>query len=105
MNFAVGKKDRWSLCKNITRNHDHTVPSGRIFFGRTFDLVSERESLLSRNPIPPLGGPGGPVGRCMGLYADVLGSNLGVGNFFCFFFFEKNTLNLALGFRGFGSRV
>ena len=32
--------------------------------------------------MPPYGGPGGPVGRCMGLYADVLGTNLGVGNFF-----------------------
>ena len=38
---------------------------------------------------------GPAVGRCMGLYADVLGSNLVVDNFF----FEKN---LALGFsRGF----
>ena len=50
-----------------------------FFFGRTLDLVSERESLLSRNPMPP---HGGPVGRCMGLYADVLSLNLGVGNFF-----------------------
>ena len=56
-----------------------STPRANFFFGRTFDLVTERES---RNPMPPHGGPGGPVGRCMGLYADVLGSNLGVGNFF-----------------------
>ena len=43
------------------------------------------------------------MGRCRGLYADVPGSNLCVGNFF--FFFRKELRFLALGFRGFGSRV
>ena len=42
--------------------------------------------------------------RGRGLYADVLGSNLGADRFFLFFF-EKNLVFLALGFRGFGSRV
>ena len=77
-------------CVTQRRRSDLVDENGRygaagranFFFGRTFDLVSERESLLSRNPMPPHGGPGGPVGRCMGLYADVPGSNLGVGNFF-----------------------
>ena len=69
---------------NLPRLCESETGQREFFFGRTFDLVSERESLLSRNPMPPLahGGPGGPVGRCMGLYADVLGSNLDVGNFF-----------------------
>ena len=44
------------------------------------------------------------MGRCTGLYADVAGSNLSIGNFFLFFF-EKNFVFLALGFRDFGSRV
>ena len=44
------------------------------------------------------------MGRCMGLYADVQSSNLGAGRF-SFFFFEKNLVFLALGLRGFESRV
>ena len=83
---------------NLPRLCESETGPREFFFGCTFDLVSERESLLSRNLMPTHGGPSGPVGRCMGLYSDVLGSNLGVGNFFS----EKN---LALGFRGFGSRV
>ena len=66
-------------CRRIYGPPGQAVPPGEFFFGHTLDLVSESESLLSRNPMPPHGGPGGPVGRCMGLYADVLGSNLGVG--------------------------
>ena len=45
------------------------------------------------------------MGRCTDLYADVAGSNLSIGNLF---FFRKELIFfifLALGFRGFGSRV
>ena len=42
--------------------------------------------------------------RCRGLYADVPGSSLGADKFFSFFFRKERSF-LALGFRGFGSRV
>ena len=44
------------------------------------------------------------MGGYRGLYADVPDSNFGVGKFFSFFW-EKNLVFLALGFRGFGSRM
>ena len=42
------------------------------------------------------------MGRCRGLYADVLGLNLDAERFF---FFKKKLFFLALGVRGFGFRV
>ena len=43
--------------------------------------------------------------RGRGLYADVLGSNPARCRQIFSFFFEKNLVFLALGFKGFGSRV